>query len=560
MMRLPRDRPGAVAFALCGLLCLAYVLTVPATADLAAQRFRADLWTDNGFVIWSDAWYSGHTVPGYSLTYPPLGALLGPVALGIASALTSTAIFIALAGRAYGDRAWLGIIWFGLASTVALWGSRTTFALGMTIGMGALLALQRGRPTLASTLGLLVGITSPVAGLFTALAAGAVFCAGRIGLGRARPPKAGLPANAALALAIAASAATLLMGLAFPTDGYEPFRLAMWLWIPGIALVAIFAVSREEPVIRWAGLLYLLLALPLIAVETPLGDNAVRLGYTFAGPVFALSFVGRRTMLLALVALPLLYWQWTATANDIYFGLTSDSAERSYFEPMLDRVEAEELGSDATPRIHVPPTRTRWEARYVPERFTLARGWLRQLESDDFELFRSGNLDPPSYELWLEEHGVSYVARAKGVELDYMGRDEAELLSATDAAVRLPFLRPVWSNDDWDLWEVVGGQGEVPGLSRAGARVLDSGPDGYQAEVPGPGTYTLPFRYSPYLEVTSGEGCITASDGAEATTTELTVDASGGEAAGEAGVIGVEAKLSFAGLLRRSESCSNAGP
>lgn len=562
-----REHPLVAALLICGALCLAYVLTVPKTPDLAAQLFRADLWDQHGWVLWDDRWYSGLTIPGYSLLYPPLGALFGPVAIGVACALASTALFGALAIRAFGDRAWVGVVWFGLASTVALWGSRTTFALGVVIALAALLALQRERPWLAVPLALASGLASPVAGLFCALAAAAVVLAARVPLSREGIPEGArnLPAAPAVAVAAAAAIGTLLIGLAFPVDGYEPFRFAMWIWIPATSLVVLAFVPAEQAVIRWAALLYLLLALPLIAVDTPLGDNAVRLGYTFAGPVLALALIPRRPVLLAVLALPLLYWQWNATYHDISDGLGNETAERAWFAPVLDTVETDaEIGGAVPPRVHVPPTRTRWEARYVPERFPLARGWLRQLESDDFELFRDGDLDPGSYEAWLREHGVSYVALPLGVELDYMGEEEAELLQGADGP--LPFLAEIYSNSDWRLWRVRGSDGRGGGpLATGGARIESAGPDGYTVSVPGPGTYLIRYRYSPYLDVRAlGRACISAAPGMEATTTELTVPRPGSgsydESSGGSGraprVIEVEAGFSLGGLLRRSESCS----
>ena len=108
--------------------------------------FRADLWDAHGWVIYNDAWYGGHTIPGYSLLYPPLGAWLGPAALGVVCAIVAAVAFAAIAFRAYGERAWLGALWFGFGSTVSLFGGRITFALGLALGLLAVLALQRRRP------------------------------------------------------------------------------------------------------------------------------------------------------------------------------------------------------------------------------------------------------------------------------------------------------------------------------------------------------------------------------------------------------------------------------
>ena len=77
--------------------------------------------------------------------------------------------------------------------------------------------------------------------------------------------------------------------------------------------------------------------------------------------------------------------------------------------------------------MEIPPTGNRWEADYVAPRFPLARGWLRQLESDDRDLFTDGNLTAATYRSWLDERGVSYVAVAgRRARLPGLGRRGAD--------------------------------------------------------------------------------------------------------------------------------------
>ena len=98
-----RAHSMAVAIGLAALLAAAYLLWQPQTLDLSAQTFRAELWERDGWVVWSPAWYSGFTVPGYSLLYPPLGAWFGPALIGAVSAVVATALFASIALRAYGS-------------------------------------------------------------------------------------------------------------------------------------------------------------------------------------------------------------------------------------------------------------------------------------------------------------------------------------------------------------------------------------------------------------------------------------------------------------------------
>jgi hypothetical protein len=312
-----------------------------------------------------------------------------------------------------------------------------------------------------------------------------------------------------------------------------------------VVAATLLLVPREEAVVRWAAALYLALALADAVVQTPLGDNAIRFGATFAGPVLAIVLLRSRPLALLALALPLLYWQWFATVNDVADGLDNPTAERAYYAGLLA-----EVGARADPgvpiRLHVPPTRTRWEARFVAERYPLARGWLRQLESDDFELFQEGNLDPEEYASWLYARGVSYVA-VTDAEPDYMAADEIDLIEAGG----LPFLREVWSDDRWRLFEVRSSDGTRPppgvALASGGAQFAELRPDGFTVEVPGPGEYLLHARYTPYFAVEQGNACL--EDAGDAST-RLTATGAGPQR------IEVAARLSLEGLLRQDRACS----
>ena len=336
------------------------------------------------------------------------------------------------------------MIWFGLASAVAPFGGRTTFALGLALGLLCLWAVQRRSPALAGAAGLLTALASPVAGLFAAIA-----CAGVLA---ARSPlerlgRAELPAAPALAGGIGAAGGLAALGLGFPTDGFQPFAFSAYIWIP-LAVAALLALSRgEDSVLRWAALIYLAVATVALLHDSPLGGNTVRLGLTVAGPLFAILLLPRRPLLLALLAAPLLWWQWTATVRDVAAAEGDPSTERAYYAPLL--AELGERAGDVPIRVEVPPTRNRWEAAYVAPEFPLARGWLRQLEADDIELFDSDRLDGPAYAEWLAAHGVSWVALSDA-EPDYLAEREVELIEAGE----VPGLREVWEGGGWRLFAV----------------------------------------------------------------------------------------------------------
>lgn len=527
-------RPASVlplAAGLAALLSVVYLLWEPRTLDLSAQVFRADLWEDHGWVIYNSAWYSGHSIPGYSLLYPPLGALLGPALLGAFCAVAAAATFAAIAVRAYGRRAWLGALWFGAAATVSLYGGRITFALGLALGLLAVLAVQRRRRWGAALAAVLAAFASPVAGLFTALAAAAVLLASRL-QPLAAPSRRSRDRAAAFAL-VAAVAATAALALAFPTPGYQPFTLDSFIWIPLACAVCFAVLPVGESTLRAAFALYALVGIAAFAVATPLGSNAIRLGAVFAGPVMALALYGRRPVVLLLLAAPLLWWQWSATVRDVEAAAGDPATERAYYEPLVTQLQDRSGGQPI--RVEIPPTRSRWESAYVAESVPLARGWLRQMESPDLELFTDGRLTAPAYARWLREHGVDYVA-VPDAKLDFSAEDEAALIRGT----YLPYLHEVWSNEHWVLWRVEPGD-------RQAVRLDAVGPDGYSLTVPGAGSYLIRMRWSPYLRIVAGEGCLEPQGRAS---TLLTVPAGVGPERVQVG-----ASFTLDGLLRREPAC-----
>ncbi len=540
-VRIARTRPLLVATAISALLSVAYLIWQPATTDLAAQTFRADLWERDGFVIWNPSWYGGHLVPGYSLLYPPLGAWPGVAPIGALSAVAATWLFGRLALDGWGARAWLGVVWFGLASATALYSGRTTFALGLALGLAALLAVQRRRPGWAALAAALTAAASPVAGLFLGMVCGAVLLADRFPLGggrRSRPGEQRLPVRSALVAALTAGLVLVLMIVAFPTPGFHPFSFSAYIWIPLLALVVLAFADRDQGVVIWTLALYTLLGLFAVVLDTPLGGNVTRLGATFAGPLLAILLIRRRPILLALLAIPLLWWQWETTVQDVSRAANDPSTEAGYYEPLLDQLATRE-GGELPLRIHIPPTRSRWEAVEVAERYPITRGWLRQEETDDFPLFRAGPVDPELYLEWLIARGVDYVA-VPDAEPDYAARTERELLDSPANP-----LDEVWAGEHWRLFAVPGG-----GAGR-GIDALRLRADGFTVRTRAP-VVSVPVRYSPYLRVAEGEGCVERDPSSDQRTRVVVAD----PAPRQPVEITIEARLSLAGILGRDRDCS----
>ena len=492
------------------LLAAVYLIWAPPSADLAAQTFRTDLFDVHHLEVWTNAWYAGVHIPGYSLLYPPLASLFGIRLVGAVAAVAAAALFAALVRPYYGERARLAIWLFGIGSATNLFTGRLTFALGVALGLGALLAIDRRHPAWAALLAALSACASPVAGLFVAFAGAVLFLTGRRGDG--------------LVLGASAFVVTVAVAWAFPTVGVEPFLANTFTLISAATLILIVLLPADEHRLRVGAGLYLALCTALFVIDTAVGGNVTRLGALLAAPLFALGAWGRRpAWVVALALAPLIYWQWVAPVRDLVDAVGEPSVEAAYYDPLLEEIERR--APDEPFRVQVPPTRNRWEAVYVAERFPIGRGWLRQTESGDFDLFQDDNLTAASYREWLDHRGVAFVAVSVGAEPDYLSEDEIDLIHAG-----LPYLDEVWSNDDWELYAV---DAPVP-IGPAPFELTD---DGFRLQADRPGDTLVAVRFSPYFRVLSGDACV--SESLDFTMVE----------ARAAGTIEVDAEFTVSGLI-----------
>lgn len=477
--------------ALAAVLAALWFAFAPATPDLAAQAYRTDLFAREGFTVWNGFWFGGHHTPGYSILFPPLGATFGVRVVGALAAVASALLFARIVRHRFGadsHAARWGALWFAAATATDLLIGRLTFGLGVTVGLACVHAAQLERPRAAVLLAAGCTLASPVAGLFLAMCAAADWLAHRRPLG--------------LAIAAAAMTPALLLAVTFPEGGRQPFSVGALSAIVLFSALVLWLVPARERTIRVTAALYIASALLAFVVASPMGGNASRLGAMFAGPVLVCAAYGRvPTRALAFAAVPLMAWQWYAPVRETIKGATDPSGQAAYFEPLLGFLEGR---ADAADRVEIPFTRLHWEAVHVARYHPLARGWLTQLDTKYHGLFHDGrgdDLTAESYRRWLLQQGVRFVA-VPGVPLDPSAKAAARVI-----AQRPAYLRPVWRNADWRVYEVRGGGV----LSGSAADVERLGPESFTVRMRRPGLALVRVRWSPYWSIESGSACLAES-------------------------------------------------
>ncbi|MFL5864766.1 MAG: hypothetical protein ACJ780_29065 [Solirubrobacteraceae bacterium] len=478
-------------------LAAVYVIGSPPSRDLAAHLFRAHLFDQQGFGLWNNYWYGGHHVLGYSALFPAISALLTPQLAAALAATATAAVFEPLARRHFGEHAWLGATLFGAATAINLYTGRLPLAFGALPALGAIAALDTGATAPACAAACLAGLCSPVAALFTAIAAAGYALAA--GLTRRRVTRA-LPGSAVAAAALLPVA---LLAIAFPESGTEPFGLATLLPVLAVCAAALLVVPRPAPALRAGVAIYALATLAVFAIPSPIGSNVARLGTLLAAPLAALVWWPRRRRLLAIAVVPLLYVGWQAPVRDVAAVAGDPATSAAYYRPLLRYLSAQPGGSQRQFRVEIPFTNSHWEADQVAPSFPLARGWERQLDVADNPVFYDGRLTASTYDRWLHGNAVRFVALPDAA-LDASARREAALIASAP-----PYLQLVMHSAHWRVYAVVAPTSIAQGV----ATLTAMGSDWLALRARRPGTVTLRVRFTPYWALTTGSGCV-GPDGA----------------------------------------------
>jgi hypothetical protein len=481
MLSLYRRSPGVIASgAIAIVFAAAYLLAPPMGRDYSAQLAHAKLAGEHWPVSLDLRWYGGFDPLGYSVLSPPVMALLG-VAFTTALAYVFTVVlFAALLKRTEVARPVAGAIIAAVCLTGNLVVTRTTFTLGLAVGLGALLALVSRRLVVASVLSVLAALASPVAGLFLGVAGGALFLSGRLRDG--------------VTLAVSGLVPTVAVGLAFGNGGRQSIAEEHALMGTLISLL-VAALCWRRPVLRWGALLTAAMVAAAYLLPTPVGSTATRLPELFAAPIIVAVATIPLVAVIAATATAVVLVPPVSITEVRERGDPALSA--AYYAPLLNQLAARAAAGP----IEVVPTQRRGEAALVAPTIAIPRGWSRQADIGRNSIFYDGTLNADTYNKWLDDNAISYVALPKG-PYDWAAPDEANLVRSG-----LPYLRAVWSDETWTLYAVTNPRPVVSAPGQVVARDAVS----LTLSLPEPGEYVVRVRWSRY--VSASNGCTRAAEG-----------------------------------------------
>ena len=482
MLSLFRESPGiAIAGSMAVLFAAAYLIAPPMGRDLSAQLAHAELAESHWPALLDLRWYGGFNPLGYSVLSPPVMALLG-VRLTTALAYVASAIlFAALLKEPRVARPVAGAITAALCLAGNLVTTRTTFALGLALGLGALVALVAGRLRITSLLSVLAALCSPVAGLFLAVAGVALVLSGR--------------RRGGVILALTALVPTIAVELTFGNGGRQSFGMQHAILSFFICLL-VAGVCWRLSVIRWGALLTAGMVAAAYLLPTPVGTTAARLPELFAAPIIVAIATIPLVGVIAATAAAVVLVPPVSLTEMLERGDPALSAD--FYAPLMDQLVARK----AVGPIEVVPTLRRGEAAVVAPAVAIAKGWSRPPDIQRNPVFYDGTLNADTYRQWLNDNAITYVAVSKG-PYDWAAADEATLVRRGF----LLYLEPVWWDATWTLYEVKNPRPVVHLPGQVIARDATS----LTLSLPSPGQYALRVRWSRYLSASNG--CVRPAKG-----------------------------------------------
>ncbi|MEP6851349.1 MAG: hypothetical protein ABJA87_01585 [bacterium] len=500
------DPAVVVATATALVLTAGYLAAPLMGGDLAAQMARADFASDHPLTPVDLRWFGGVLPFGYSLWTPPVMAGVGVRLTGAIATVVMVALFTAIVARAGARRPLLGGVLAAVTCTSSLAEGRVTFACGLAAALLAVLLLipdtatiasgpapvtlasystPATRRALAAVAAVVAGAASPVAALLLVVAAAALVLRRRIGD----------------ALALVAGVLPLaITSVLFADGGRQVFNRTDALRAVLASALVVVLVPRTRPTLRVGAGVGLLMVAAAFVLPTPVGGNATRLSLLFALPVVgAFATLSRGLVVVAVAAVAVVQ---TPVTIGTLTGAGRPVTTASYYRPLL----AELAGRGSVMgRVEVPELTGHWDAAYLARRVPLARGWLRQTDTElNDDVFYRRLPTAQSYRDFLDRNAVQFVAVADA-RPTYYGRRERTLI-----ATGLPYLQPVWRGEHWTLYAVTA---PTPVVA-APARLVSYGAASITLSAPAATDVTVRLRWFGWLTVSGPNGaCLRRSNG-----------------------------------------------
>jgi hypothetical protein len=263
-----------------------------------------------------------------------------------------------------------------------------------------------------------------------------------------------------------------------------------------------------------------------VAVHTPVGSNVERYGVLLAGPLLlcarlsepaggagrargadtgagALARWRESPLAGALALCAIAVWVVWGPVRETLAVAGSEATSAAYYAPVERFVAGVEAASGSPVRVEVPLTRSHWEAALLAPSVALARGWDKQMETRYEDVLLRPGLTAASYERWLREEAVAYVA-LPDVALDPSSAQEGRLIRAG-----LPYLHEVFHSRHWRIYSV---SGATPLLSGPG-RLTALGHDSFSLQAQAAASFVVRVRFTRYWTLTAGSGCVEPAPG-----------------------------------------------
>ncbi|WOX23828.1 MFS transporter [Streptomyces solicathayae] len=462
--------------------------------DLAAQDAWAEFVGRHPDSAYNLAWYGGMHPVSYSVVSPYVMSVLGVrttmMIVGTVSAGLTALILVRLRAVRNPMACALAGVFAFLCNALS---GRVTFGLGMTFALGAVAAVfcwphrwRRKRWAKAAVAAPLAGLAtaaSPVAGLFLGVAAAALF------LNKRRP--------GAYALGLAPVAVVAVSAWLFPFSGTQPMSLASTSLPFLFGVLVLVLVPKDWRTVRTGAAVYAAGTALTCLIDSQIGSNISRLPMLFAGVVLlaALPYTAPRTrrwyaLVLAIVGLNL--WIGFKSVDDV-IRTAPDASWARELAPLVNELQVR--GAEKA-RVEVVPASSHRESSALTPYINLARGWNRQADIERNPIFYDDTLDAANYQEWLDRWAVHYVVLPTGAP-DTGGEREAKLVEEG-----LPYLKRVWSDANWRLYEV---QDPTP-LAEPPAVVERAGENEVTIRLETAGRVLIRVPYSPWLALLDENG------------------------------------------------------